>query len=119
MELPIFLGSNLAFIVIMALLVQWTAKTQQPAAVFWMLAWAAAHLFWNLIYHLASVVGYDRHSPGLVTGTLLYLPLSLAVWQAALPEKQLRCTSLVAAIALGGLLMGFIAAVGIYHASGI
>lgn len=119
MELPMFLGSNILFIVIMALLTRWAAKTQKPTAIFWMLVWAAANLFWNFAYHLISVVAYDRHSPGLVTGALIYLPLSLAVWQAAIAEKQIRCASLAGAIALGGVLMGVIAAVGIYHVGGV
>ena len=119
MELPIFLGSNILFIVIMALLTRWAAKTHRPSAIFWMLAWAAGNLFWNFVYHLVSVPTHDRHSPGLVTGALVYLPLSLAIWQTALTEKQIRCTSLAGAIAVGGVFMGVVAAVGIYHVGGI
>ena len=119
MELPMFLGSNILFIAILALLTRWAAKTRKPGAVFWMLAWSAGNLFWNFVYHLVSVPLYDRHSPGLVTGALVYLPLSLAVWQAALAEKQIRCTSLAGAIAIGGAFMGVVAAVGIYHVGGV
>jgi len=119
MELPTFLVGNILFIAIMTLLTRWAATTRKPNAIFWMLAWAAANLFWNFVYHLVSVVIHDRNSPGLVTGTLVYLPLSLAVWHAALAEKQIRCTWLAGAIAIGGVFMGVVAAVGIYHIGGI
>ena len=119
MPLAVFLGSNIAFIVIMALLSRWTVTTHKPSAIFWTLAWAAANEFWNFAYHLISVVAYDRHSPGLVTGSLIYVPLSALLWQAALAEKQIRGSSLVMAIGLGAVLMGVVAAVGIYHVGGV
>lgn len=119
MNLSMFLGPNTLFVVIMALLTGWAAKTRNPGAIFWMLAWAAGNEFWNFIYHLIAVPAHDRHSPGLITGALIYLPLSLAVWQAALAEKQIRCVALGGAIALGGLFMATVAAVGIYHVGGV
>jgi hypothetical protein len=119
MALPMFLGPNLLFVAIMALLTVWAAKAKSPAAIFWMLAWAAGNLFWNFVYHLIAVPAHDRHSPGLITGALVYLPLSLAVWQAALAEKVIGCKPLAAAIALGGVFMALVAAVGIYHVGGI
>lgn len=119
MGLPTFLGSNILFILIMLLLTRWAAMTRKPNAIFWMLAWAAGNLFWNFVYHLASVPAFDRHSPGLITGALIYLPLSLAVWQAALAEKVVRPATLIGAIAAGGIFMGLVAAVGIFHLGGV
>lgn len=119
MDLATFLGSNTAFIAIMALLVRWAVKSRTTAAVFWTLAWAAGNLFWNFIYHLASVPVHDRNSPGLVTAALVYLPLSLALWQAALAERIVRPWTLAGAIAAGGAFMGVVAAVGIYHVGGV
>lgn len=119
MALPMFLGPNLLFVLVMALLTAWAAKAKSPAAIFWMLAWAAGNEFWNFVYHLIAVPAHDRHSPGLITGALVYLPLSLAVWQAGLAERRISAASLVAAIALGGAFMGLVAAVGIYHVGGI
>ena len=119
MELPVFLGSNISFILIMALLSRWAVKTRRPAAIFWTLAWAAGNLFWNFVYHFVCVLAYDRSSPGIVTATLIYYPLSLAVWQAALAEKQIRGAALAGAIAAGGVFMGVVAAVGIYHVGGV
>jgi hypothetical protein len=119
MPLAVFLGSNILFIVFMALLSRWTVASHRPAAIFWTLVWAAGNEFWNFVYHLISVVAYDRHSPGLVTGSLIYVPLSVLLWQAAIAEKQIRRTSLAAAIGLGAVLMAVVAAVGIYHVGGV
>lgn len=119
MRLTVFLGSNIAFIVIMALLVWWTARARTPMAVFWTLVWAMGNLFWNFIYHFVCVLAYDRSSPGIVTATLIYYPLSLALCRAALREHQIRHAALASAIALGGLFMGAVTAFGIYHVGGI
>ena len=119
MALPMFLGSNTLCIVIMALLTRWAAKTHKPNAVFWTLLWAAGNLFWNFVYHAAAEVAHQRYSPGIITGTLIYLPLSLLVWRAALAERPITGAALANAIALGGVFMGIVAAVGIYHVGGV
>ena len=119
MPLIVFLGSNIAFIVIMALLVWWAATARTPAAVFWTLVWAMGNLFWNFVYHFVCVLAYDRSSPGIVTATLIYYPLSLAVCRAALAEKQIRHAPLASAILLGGIFMGAVTAFGIYHIGGM
>ena len=123
MDLPLFLGGNIAFIAIMALLVGWAVRAGSGGvrswAHFWLLAWAAGNLFWNFVFHLALVLGFDRSSPGLVTGTLVYLPLSLALWQAVLAERIVRPAALVVSILLGGLYMGAVAAFSIFHVGGI
>lgn len=119
MELPLFLGGNIAFIAIMVLLVGWAAKAREGWANFWLLAWAAGNLFWNFVFHFVLVLVFDRTSPGLVTGTLVYFPLSLALWQAALAERIVAPGRLLGAILLGGLYMGAVAAFSIFHVGGL
>jgi hypothetical protein len=119
MALPLFLGGNVGFILVMALLVRWVAKTRSPKANFWMLAWAAGNQFWNFVFHFVLVLAFDRNSPGLVTGTLVYFPLSLALWQAALAQRIVRPATLVGAILLGGVYMGAVAAFSIFHVGGV
>lgn len=119
MELPLFLAGNIAFIVVMELLVRWAAKTRSPKANFWVLAWAAGNQFWNFIFHFLLVLTLDRGSPGLLTATLIYWPLSLALWQAALVGKVVKPTALIGAIALGGAFMGAVAAFSIFHIGGV
>ncbi len=118
MELPMFLGSNIFFIVIMALLTRWAARTKKPNASFWTVTWAAGNLFWNFIYHGVAMLVHGVYSPGIVTGVLIYLPLSLLVWRAGLAQKQITGPALAIAILLGGVFMGIVAAVGIYHVGG-
>lgn len=119
MELPLFLGGNIAFIAIMALLVRWAAKTRSAKASFWLLTWAAGNQFWNFVFHFVLVLAFDRNSPGLITGTLVYFPLSLALWQAALAGRVVRPSTLIVAILLGGAYMGAVAAFSIFHVGGL
>jgi len=119
MELPLFLGGNIAFIAIMAVLVGWAAKSRSGPANFWLLAWAAGNLFWNFVFHFTLVLAFDRNSPGLVTGTLVYFPLSLALWQAALAERVIGPGRLAGAILVGGIYMGAVAAFSIFHVGGL
>jgi len=119
MDLMIFLGSNLAFIALMVLLTRHASLAHTARANFWLLAWAAGNLFWNFVFHLLCLLMLDLTSPGLVTATLVYLPLSLLIWWAALRQKAISSVALVGAIALGGLFMGMVAAVGIFHVGGL
>ncbi len=117
MALPLFLGSNIAFIAIMALLVRWTAKTQTAKANGWLLFWAAGNQFWNFVFHAITAIAFGR-SPGLITATVLYLPLFGAVSVAALKEGVVTSGALTKATLLGGLWMGAIAAFAIFHVGG-
>ncbi|MES2497561.1 MAG: HXXEE domain-containing protein [Pseudomonadota bacterium] len=119
MELPLFLAGNITFIAVMLLLVRWAAKARSATANFWVLAWAAGNQFWNFIFHFVLVLAFDRNSPGLVTGTLIYFPLSLALWQAARAERIVHPATLIGAILLGGVFMGAVAAINIFHVGGL
>lgn len=119
MDLITFLGSNIAFIALMAVLTRWAAGAHTTKANFWLLTWAAGNLFWNFVFHLLCLLMLGLNSPGLVTATLIYLPLSLLIWWTALRQKAVSPAALVGAIALGGLFMGVVAVVGIFHVGGL
>ena len=119
MDLLTFLGSNIAFIVVMALMTRGAARARRAAASFWLLAWAAGNLFWNFVFHLLCLLMLGLSSPGLVTATLIYLPLSLLIWWVALRQKIVGPAALVGAIALGALFMASVAAIGIFHVGGV
>lgn len=119
MGLPIFLGSNIGFILVMAMLTRWTTRARTPRAAFWLLAWTAGNLFWNFVYHAGGVLAYGLPAPGLYSATLIYLPLTLMIWRAALKEKIVSPAALTGTIAIGGAFMGAVAAIGIYHLGGV
>ena len=110
-----FLVNNAAFMAILLGLTAAAAFTRKPLAVFLLLFWASANLFWDFLFHVATVPIFDRYSPGLVTATLLYFPISYAVARAALAECVLPRAAFATACGLGAGLMLFVIWAGLYH----
>jgi hypothetical protein len=108
-----FLFNNLIFWLILVGLTVWAARAKTRASLVLLLAWAAGNLFWNFVFHLTLVELYDRNSPGLLSACLVYLPLSLGLWAAALRERLARPGALAGAIALGAPVMGLIIVAGL------
>jgi hypothetical protein len=118
MELPLFLGSNLAFLGILVLLQRRAVSLRTDRANAWLIGWSAAHQFWNFVFHAVLMLMFARYSPGMLSGALVYLPLSLLLWRAALKDGVVRPPAMTIAILSGGLFMGAVAAFGIFHLAG-
>lgn len=110
-----FLVNNAGFMVILLGLTIWAAARPSTLSAFLLLAWASGNLFWNFVFHLATTVIFDRFSPGLVTATLLYLPVSVAVGWAALAQHVLPVAAFITATAIGAALMLLVIWGGLYH----
>ena len=61
----------------------------------------AAILFANGAFHLIATLAAKRYSPGVVTGTLLYIPLGIAGYAAVLRLHRASIGTAVAAAILG------------------
>src|SRR5690242_1359455 len=73
---PFYLYSHVVLIAVGTLVCQ-RAAAQGPGGPWAMLATAMQHtLLTNGLFHLATTVLFREYSPGVVTGTLLFLPLS-------------------------------------------
>ena len=118
MDLPLFLGSNLAFLAILVLLQRRAVRLRTDRANAWLIGWSAAHQFCNFVFHAVLMLMFARYSPGMISSALVYLPLSLLLWRAALKEDVVQPTAMTVAILSGGLFMGAIAAFGIFHLAG-
>ena len=85
MSTPTFLLNNAGFMAVLLArggVVRQSPVRLSPTAV--LIAWASANLFWDFLFHVGTVPLFDRYSPGLVTATLLYFPISVAVaWSRA------------------------------------
>jgi hypothetical protein len=112
---PTFLVNNAAFMVILLGLTFWASARPSAVSAFFLLSWASGNLFWNFVFHLATTVVFDRFSPGLVTATLLYLPVSVAVAWSALAQRVLPVAAFIAATAIGATLMLLVIWGGLYH----
>jgi hypothetical protein len=110
-----FALNNAAFMAILLALTAWATRTTSRLAVFLLVVWASANLFWDFLFHLATTGAFNRSSPGLFSATLLYFPLSIVVGRSVLREGLLGRGAFASAAALGAGLMGFVIWYGLFH----
>ena len=115
MSAPMFLINNAGFMAVLVVLTAWSAIARTAAANAVLIAWASANLFWDFLFHVGTVPLFDRYSPGLITATLLYFPISVAVAWAALTQKALSTRAFTISCAVGFALMAFVIWAGLYH----
>lgn len=74
-----------------------------PAGSVWTLLATAGQwvLFTNAVFHLATTVLFREYSPGVVTGTLLFLPGTAHVLDRTVRHELLTSGQLVLSLALG------------------
>src|ERR1700677_1501111 len=83
MSVPMFIVNNAGFMAVLLALTAWSALARSRTANVVLITWASANLFWDFLFHVGTVPVFDRYSPGLITATLLYFPISVAVAWAA------------------------------------
>jgi len=110
-----FAANNAAFMAIMLALTAWTSRTGSRLATFLLIAWASGNLFWDALFHILTTAALNRYSPGLVTASLLYIPISLLIGWSALQSRALGLAALSAAIAAGAALLGLVIWYGLFH----
>ena len=115
MSAPMFLVNNAFFMAVLLALTAWSGIARTTTANAVLIAWASANLFWDFLFHVGTVPLFDRYSPGLVTATLLYFPISVAVSWAAVAQHALSPRAFQASSAVGFVLMGFVIWAGLYH----
>lgn len=110
-----FVLNNALFMAILLSLSLWASKTRSALPAFVFLSWASGNLFWNFIFHLWTTVQADSYSPGLVSATLLYYPIS--IWAGVLAVKQHRLTrgAVLGAFTIGAALMLFVIWAGLWQ----
>ena len=115
MDNPGFLLNNALFMAILLATTAWASLSRSRLSAFVFLSWASGNLFWNFIFHLVTTLQADSYSPGLVTASLLYYPVSL--WGGALAVRQERLTvfGVLGAFAIGAALMMFVIWAGLWH----
>jgi hypothetical protein len=104
----VFALSNVCFMAIVLGLTAWASLTMARPAVLLLVVWTSGHLFWDCLFHVVMTVALRRYSPGLITGCLLYFPLSLALGAVILDQKVMTLRVFLAANAAGVALMLFI-----------
>ncbi|HEX2905600.1 MAG TPA: HXXEE domain-containing protein [Phototrophicaceae bacterium] len=90
-----------------AFLLTGVAVTQPPNSwsVYAVIAIQVVNLVNTFVPHLAATLRFRRYSPGVITGSLLYLPFSLYLLQRAFQEHYLDTSGLLILLALSPVIM--------------
>ncbi len=115
MDNPGFLLNNALFMAILLVTTTWASLSRSRLSAFVFLSWASGNLFWNFIFHLATTLFADSYSPGLVTASLLYYPVSIWGGVLAVRQKRLALPGVLGAFAIGAALMMFVIWAGLWH----
>jgi hypothetical protein len=115
MDKPGFLLNNALFMAILLATTAWASLSRSRLSAFVFLSWASGNLFWNFIFHLVTTLHADSYSPGLVTASLLYYPVSLWGGVLAVRQERLRVSGVLVAFAIGAALMMFVVWAGLWH----
>lgn len=111
----LFFINNAFFMLVLLALCTWASRSTSRLSAFVLMSWASGNLFWNFIAHLFFTVKTGAYSPGLVTSSLFYYPVSLFVVVAAVREKRLSAAGALGAFAIGGALLVLVIWGGVYH----
>lgn len=114
MDLSKFIASNSGFMLVLLMTTAWASVKKSKLSLIVLIAWASANLFWDFIYHVLTVPAFDRYSPGLITATFLYFPLSYVVARICLRDRLIATPAFAGATAIGALLMAIVIWGGIY-----
>ncbi|MDP1961383.1 MAG: HXXEE domain-containing protein [Reyranella sp.] len=110
-----FLMNNALFMAVLLSLSTWASLGTSRLSAFLFLGWASGNLFWNFIFHLATTLIADSYSPGLVTASLLYYPVSILAGVLAVRDKRLDLAGVLGAFAVGAAIMMFVIWAGLWH----
>jgi len=111
----VFIENNAFFMAVMLALTFFAAfaRTRWTAVV--LIVWSSANLFWDAVFHLFATAWWSVYSPGLVTATLFYLPISYVVGRASLKDGVMTRADFIGACTAGAALMAFVIWAGLYH----
>ncbi|MBS0274983.1 MAG: HXXEE domain-containing protein [Proteobacteria bacterium] len=110
-----FVENNAFFMTVMLALTMFATASRTRWTAFVLILWASANLFWDALFHLFATAWWSQYSPGVVTATLFYLPISFVVARSALKDGVLSRSEFAGAAAAGACLMGFVIWAGLYH----
>ena len=112
---PKFCIANSLFMTILISLCYWASRSRSMLAAFAVMSWGSGNLFWNFVFHLSTTVIFNSYSPGLVTATFFYFPVSVGVSLLALREQRLSFSQLLKAFFVGACLMLFVIWAGLWE----
>ncbi len=110
-----FAFNNAAFLAIMVGLAAWASKSDSRLAAFLLIAWSSGNIFWDALFHVLTTAWFNRYSPGLITSSVLYLPMSVVIGTATLQSRALSAKAFLGALVSGLGLLVFVIWCGLFH----
>ena len=101
----LFLSVNAFALTITLCVAVLVAITREPAAGLVGVAWVGFLMGANGLFHIVGTIALGRYCPGVVTGTLLYLPVSMLFSRAVVHELGVRPVTAGVVALLGGIPM--------------
>ena len=110
-----FAFNNAAFLAIMVGLAAWASKSDSRLAAFLLIVWSSGNIFWDALFHVLTTAWFNRYSPGLITSSVLYLPISVVIGTATLRSRALSAKAFLGALVSGLGLLVFVIWYGLFH----
>jgi Protein of unknown function with HXXEE motif len=110
-----FAFNNAAFLAIMVGLAAWVSKSDSRLAAFLLIAWSSGNIFWDGLFHVLTTAWFNRYSPGLITSSVLYLPISLVIGTATLQSRVLSAKAFLGALLAGLCILLLVIWYGLFH----
>ena len=101
----LFLSVNATAFAITIVLGSLVAVSRGAAVSIVAVAWVGFLMLANGVFHLVATLVQWRYSPGVITGTLLYLPTSFLFMRAVVRECAISWPTVVSVALLGGMPM--------------
>jgi hypothetical protein len=100
-----FLGVNAAALAITVLLTILVAASAEPSSGLALAGWVGFLFLANGLFHFVGTLAHRRYCPGVVTGTLLYLPYGTLVLWRIVRDLKLPAAAVLGAAAVGAVPM--------------
>jgi hypothetical protein len=101
----LFLTVNAVALIVTVVIALLVAGSSDAASGLLLAAWVGFLMLANGVLHLVGTIAHGRYSPGVVTGTLLYLPYGVLLLRKIARDLELSPGVIFGAAALGGIPM--------------
>ena len=101
----LFLAVNAAALTITILIALLVAASPDPASGLVLAAWVGFLMLANGMLHIVGTIAHARYCPGVVTGTLLYLPYGVLLLRRIVRDLQVSPVAVLGVAALGAVPM--------------
>jgi len=101
----LFLTVNAAALTITILIALLVAASPDPASGLVLAAWVGFLMLANGMLHIVGTIAHARYCPGVVTGTLLYLPYGVLLLRRIVRDLQVSPVAVLGVAALGAVPM--------------